>query len=364
MDIRKLKVFISYSHKDERLKRLLEKHLSVLQKNISIEYWSDKNILPGENWENMISEKLEAADIILLLVSANFLSSDYCYNVELQRAIDRHQAGKVTMIPIILEPVYWNELDISKLQALPTGAIPISKWNNKHEACANVTKGIRDAVITSADVLARNNIEDESRRALWRVKRITSSRLKLKRNIDPRLNSNIKKGSATTSQNENKHTKIQLEVAGLTTHSPHLSLSSIMPALSSQVYLLTFKEINGTRTLNIPIGYVEAQAIALHLEGIKPPRPLTHDLIKSFISEFQATITEIVISKFENAVFCSTIFCTLNRKKLKIDSRTSDAVAIAIRLNVPIFVHADILQEMNSTIAFPLVPTEEVVIHK
>src|SRR5271157_2598118 len=88
-----IEVFFSYSHKDERMREKLEKHLSALRRENVIAGWHDRKIMPGTEWKDQIDEHIETARIILLLVSAEFLSSDYCYDVELKRAIARHDAG-------------------------------------------------------------------------------------------------------------------------------------------------------------------------------------------------------------------------------------------------------------------------------
>src|SRR5713226_5126476 len=87
-----IKVFLSYAHEDEPLLRKLETHLSLLKRQGLISTWYDRQIVPGTNWAATIDEQLEQASIILLLVSADFLASDYCYGVEMQRALQRHQA--------------------------------------------------------------------------------------------------------------------------------------------------------------------------------------------------------------------------------------------------------------------------------
>ncbi|MBL0286754.1 MAG: toll/interleukin-1 receptor domain-containing protein [Bacteroidetes bacterium] len=115
----KITIFISYSHEDESYKDKLEKHLSILKRNNIIETWHDRKIIPGEEWDKKIKEELESAQIILLLVSVDFLSSNYCYDIEIKRAVERHEKGEAVLIPIMLRKCDWNETSFSKIQALP-----------------------------------------------------------------------------------------------------------------------------------------------------------------------------------------------------------------------------------------------------
>jgi TIR domain/Effector-associated domain 9 len=141
-----IKVFFSYSDKDETLRDELANHLSLMKRQGVIEAWHNRQISAGREWENAIDKNLNAADIILLLVSANFLASDYCYDVEMQRAMERHETGKARVIPIILKPVDWSDAPFSKLKPLPKDGKPVTSWQDKDEAFLNVAQGIRQVV--------------------------------------------------------------------------------------------------------------------------------------------------------------------------------------------------------------------------
>lgn len=141
-----VKVFFSYSHKDEVLRDELATHLSVMKRRGVIEAWHDREISAGREWANAIDDNLNTADIILLLVSANFLASDYCYDIEMQRAMERHEAREARVIPIILKPVDWHDAPFAKLQALPKNAKAVTTWQDKDEAFFNVVQGIRRVV--------------------------------------------------------------------------------------------------------------------------------------------------------------------------------------------------------------------------
>ncbi|GAB4476937.1 MAG: hypothetical protein OHK0037_38750 [Elainellaceae cyanobacterium] len=143
---RPVSVFFSYSHKDEDLRDEIATHLSLLKRQGLITAWHDREITAGAEWSGEIDAHLNTAQIILLLVSANFLASDYCYDVELTQAIARHERGEACVIPIILKPSDWTGAPFGKLQALPKNAKPITTWANRDEALLNVAQGIRTAV--------------------------------------------------------------------------------------------------------------------------------------------------------------------------------------------------------------------------
>lgn len=138
-----LRVFISYSHKDENLRAELETHLKLLQRQGVIAVWTDRKIAAGEEWKGKIDQNLESAGIILLLISADFLASDYCYEVEMDRAMERHEARNARVIPIILRAVDWQSARFGKLQALPKDCKPVKLWEDRDAAWNDVAVGIR-----------------------------------------------------------------------------------------------------------------------------------------------------------------------------------------------------------------------------
>ncbi len=141
-----IEMFFAYSHKDEELRDVLEKHLSILKRQGVITAWHDRKIGAGREWEGQIDEHLNTARVILLLISADFLASDYCYDVEVKRAMERHEAREARVIPVVLRAVDWKGAPFRKLQALPKDARPVTSWPNRDEAFADVAKGIRAAV--------------------------------------------------------------------------------------------------------------------------------------------------------------------------------------------------------------------------
>ena len=141
-----IEVFFSYAHEDEKWRRELEKHLSILQRNGLITGWNDREILAGTEWAQQIDDHLNTAHIILLLVSPDFMASEYCWGIELKRSMERHQAGEARVIPILIRPVSWKGAPFDALTALPINNQPISSWSNSDEAFLQVTEGIRKAI--------------------------------------------------------------------------------------------------------------------------------------------------------------------------------------------------------------------------
>jgi hypothetical protein len=141
-----VEIFISYAHEDETLRRKLEKHLKLLQRQGLITTWHDREITAGEEWKNAINSHLESANIILLLISSDFMASDYCYDIELKRALERHESNEARVIPIILRAVDWHRSPFGKLIALPTDGKAITSWPNEDEAFTDVVKGLRRVI--------------------------------------------------------------------------------------------------------------------------------------------------------------------------------------------------------------------------
>jgi hypothetical protein len=149
-------LFYSYSHRDETLREELETHLSLLRRQGFIIGWHDRRIAPGTDWAGQIDQHVDAAGIILLLVSADFLASDYCYDLEMKRAMERHEAGAAQVIAVILRPCDWHTAPFGKLQGLPKDCKPVTTWTNRDEAFTDIARGIRNAVTGPVAAAPRN----------------------------------------------------------------------------------------------------------------------------------------------------------------------------------------------------------------
>ena len=139
-------IFFSYSHVDEALRDRLEVGLAMLKRQGLIDAWHDRRIPAGDDIDSSISEALEQADVVLMLVSPEFLASKYCYDVEMKRALERHGLKEARLIPIILRQCDWKQSALAKLKAIPKDGKPITKWADIDEAFQDVVESIRAAL--------------------------------------------------------------------------------------------------------------------------------------------------------------------------------------------------------------------------
>jgi hypothetical protein len=141
-----VRIFLSYCRKDEELKEQLALRLKSLEREGAITAWHDGRIVPGKEWKAEIDAQLRGADLILLLISPDFIGSDYCWDVELTQAMKRHRKGEAQVIPIILRASDWKSLWFGELQALPKNAKPVRSWTDMDAAFQDVIEGVRRAV--------------------------------------------------------------------------------------------------------------------------------------------------------------------------------------------------------------------------
>lgn len=139
-------VFISYSHHDRAFCQELETHLANLKRQHIISSWYDGDISPGTDWKSQIIEHLNTDQIILLLISADFMASDFCYSLEMTQAIARHDANQARVLPIILRPTDWKGAPFAKLKLLPTDGKAVTRWSTHDDAFEDVVQGIRHAI--------------------------------------------------------------------------------------------------------------------------------------------------------------------------------------------------------------------------
>lgn len=144
---RRVRVFISYSHKDEALKNELKAHLSPHERAGLVEVWHDREILPGTDWESAIDERLYDADLVLCAISSDFIASHYCYVREMEIALERQERGEAEVVPIIFRSCDWTGLlPLSRLQALPTNGHAVESWPRRDEAWTDVSRGLRRTI--------------------------------------------------------------------------------------------------------------------------------------------------------------------------------------------------------------------------
>src|SRR5438552_2778262 len=141
-----LKIFYAYAHQDKELRDTLEKHLSVLQRQEIITGWHDGEIRAGSERDVQLKKHLTLSDIILLLISADFIASDYCYCLEMKQALERHERGEAYIIPILLRPTYIRGLPFALLQFLPRDGKPIVGWSDEDDAFAEIAEDIENFI--------------------------------------------------------------------------------------------------------------------------------------------------------------------------------------------------------------------------
>jgi hypothetical protein len=141
-----IEVFYSNAQADEPFCKELEKHLSLLRQQGIITEWHHRKIVAGTNWQHAIDAHLTTASVILLLISADYLASDYCYSTEMQRALARHATGDACVIPVLLRPVDWQGAPFAHIQCVPRNEKPITSWSNRDEAFRDVARAIREAI--------------------------------------------------------------------------------------------------------------------------------------------------------------------------------------------------------------------------
>jgi hypothetical protein len=142
-----VEVFISYSHKDSIYRQELVKHLQgLVWEKVLKSAWHDQEILAGDEWEKEVEEHLRTAQVIILLVSPDFIASKYCREKELELAMARHDNGEARIVPVIVRPAYWKSTPLGRFQALPPEGKAISVSPDMDEAFVAVVEGIRDQV--------------------------------------------------------------------------------------------------------------------------------------------------------------------------------------------------------------------------
>jgi hypothetical protein len=144
--LRAMEIFYSYAQEDEKLQERLEKHLANLKRQVKFIEWQSCKITAGSEWRREIELHLNRAQIILLLVSPDFLASELHHDIEMDRALQRHYVGEARVIPIILRPCDWEETRLKELKVLPERGKPVTKWSDRDSAFLNVTRGIRFVV--------------------------------------------------------------------------------------------------------------------------------------------------------------------------------------------------------------------------
>ncbi|HEY0754328.1 MAG TPA: toll/interleukin-1 receptor domain-containing protein [Ktedonobacteraceae bacterium] len=147
VDHQPIEILFSYTHADEKLREQLESHLAALKRKKRIICWHDRYIRAGLTWRAQINEHLDTADIIIFLISPDFLNSDYCNNVEVRHALKRSEKGDVCIVPVILRRSDWKGEVLGEFQALPCDAKPVVEWSDLDVALYDVVKGLKEIIV-------------------------------------------------------------------------------------------------------------------------------------------------------------------------------------------------------------------------
>ncbi|MEL6968812.1 MAG: toll/interleukin-1 receptor domain-containing protein [Bacteroidota bacterium] len=140
------KIFIAYSRKDVTLLQELRAHLAILERAKLARIWYDGEIEAGSNWEESIKNAMFEANLVLMLISPDFIASDYCYNVEMSRAISLHDQRSLKIIPVILRPCNWHLSPLGRIQALPQNGLPITEWDSSDKAFTLIVDRIANSL--------------------------------------------------------------------------------------------------------------------------------------------------------------------------------------------------------------------------
>ncbi len=256
-----VKVFFSYSHRDESLRDELEVHLSALKRQGIIDTWHDRRIGSGKEIDSEISQNLEDANIILLLVSPYFIASDYCYDVEMTRALEKHKEKTARVIPVILHPCDWHRLPFGKLLATPKDGKAVSKYPNQHEAFLEITLAIRNAaeeLNPQSSIPANQNVNQSNKSQTTKlVSDVRSSNLRVKKTFSERDRDKFERESFEYMSNffEGSLQELQARNAEIETEFIHVDANNFI----AKAY------INGTLANNCKISLDEEKN---HFGGI------------------------------------------------------------------------------------------------
>lgn len=272
------RIFYSYANEDIELVERLSKFLKPLRHNNKIDEWHDRMILPGEFWESEINKHLESAHLILFMVSADFLASEYCFGIEVEKAFDRLKKGEIAILPVLLKPCLWRESRFSELPIIPRNANPITSWTSVEEAFNNVAEEIQKLVSTlppeSIEPLADSNDTNRFNTSFDLVR----AQIKSYAHLYERTRQRMKPGDERTNRMEQIFQKMQkVAMAGyplldelVSSPSPgeRLAAVAILQVFASEKYLDFLAEMVGSEKPFV--GYQVTKAFHFAVESLDP----------------------------------------------------------------------------------------------
>lgn len=207
-----IKVFVSYSRRDKEYKEELLEFLAPMRRNNVIQIWNDKDIVPGEQWEDELLDRLTTADMVIFLLSPSLLNSDYIHRVEIKGAMERHKKGELIIIPILIRNSDFAESDFKTFQGLPCDLKPVSTWEDRDSAWLSVTKGLKRVI--------------ESIQKKIETKKASSS---IQNNsANPPSNQNINTGDGIAVQNINSQGDVNINInQNSSTSSPEVASNGL-----------------------------------------------------------------------------------------------------------------------------------------
>jgi hypothetical protein len=149
-------LFLSYAHEDRDIVAELRKHLAPLQHEQIVTDWYDLELMPGDDWDREILSQLASSDLVIVMISADFLASNYAYGRELRLALNLHDQERVHLLPVIGRNCKWQNLPFARLQVLPEGAVAINSWQSRDDAFVSVVLGVERVareILSSGDSL-------------------------------------------------------------------------------------------------------------------------------------------------------------------------------------------------------------------
>jgi hypothetical protein len=270
-------LFYSYSHEDVLLRDELAKFLAPLKHRGRIIEWYDRKIDPGLRWESAISDKLHSADLILLLVSAAFLASDYCFGVEMEWAMLRAKNGSAKVVPILLKPCLWRESRFSELQLLPRDAKPVTSWPSRDDAFTEVAGEI-GAITKTAPLSPRTPVQSESDLARAVDLTVVRDQIIAYARLYERIRQQMKPSSARTDKMQEVFDRMKTLANAafpllpdfVSSYSPgeKLAAVSVLECFGNAKYFGFLVEL--VRSEHPFIGYHAAQALEFAVSAIEP----------------------------------------------------------------------------------------------
>jgi hypothetical protein len=270
-------LFYSYSHEDALLRDELAKFLAPLKHQGRIVEWYDRKIEPGLQWESAISDKLQSANLILLLVSADFLASDYCFGVEMEVAMRRVKNGNARILPILLKPCLWKESRFSELQLLPRDAKPVTSWPSHDDAFTDIAREI-SAITKGTPLPSGTPIQRDSDQARAVDLTVVRDQMIAYARLYERIRQQMTPSSARTEKMQEVFDRMKALANAafpllpdlVTSHSPgeKLAAVSILECFGNAKYLGFLVEL--IRSEQPFIGYHAAKALEFAVSAIEP----------------------------------------------------------------------------------------------